>query len=114
MEFLEENIIRIDVPGSFELVYGSKLLLDKVDGVITLGCIIRGETFHFDYVCSAVSQGVKDLNVKYNTPIIFGVLTDENRQQSIDRSGGRYGNKGIEAGITALEMIELNKKWQLP
>jgi 6,7-dimethyl-8-ribityllumazine synthase len=103
-----ENIIRIDVPGSFELIYGAKLLVNKdFDVVIAIGCIIQGETKHFDFVCEGVTQGIKDLNVQYDTPVIFCVLTDNNMQQSIDRSGGRHGNKGTEAAIAAIKMAQL-------
>ena len=93
------------VPGSFELVYGSKYLQNKnYDAVIAIGSVIRGETKHFDFICNATSQGIKDLNISGNCPVIFCVLTDENIQQSIDRSGGKYGNKGTEAAIAAIEM----------
>ena len=93
------------VPGSFELVYGSKYLQNKnYDAVIAIGSVIRGETKHFDFICNATSQGIKDLNVSGNCPVIFCVLTDDNIQQSIDRSGGKYGNKGTEAAIAAIEM----------
>jgi 6,7-dimethyl-8-ribityllumazine synthase len=93
------------VPGSFELVYGSKHLQNKnYDAVIAIGSVIRGETKHFDFICNATSQGIKDLNISGNCPVIFCVLTDDNVQQSIDRSGGKYGNKGTEAAIAAIEM----------
>lgn len=108
---IEKNIIRWDVPGSFELVYGSKKLLQtqNVDAVIAIGSVIRGETSHFDYVCGATAQGIKDLNVKFDVPVIFCVLTDDTLQQSIDRSGGKHGNKGIEAAIAAIQMAVLGK-----
>ena len=93
------------VPGSFELVYGSKYLQNKnYDAVIAIGSVIRGETKHFDFICNATSLGIKDLNISGNCPVIFCVLTDDNIQQSIDRSGGKYGNKGTEAAIAAIEM----------
>ena len=93
------------VPGSFELVYGSKYLQNKnYDAVIAIGSVIRGETKHFDFICNATSQGIKDLNISGNCPVIFCVLTDDNIQQSIDRSGGKFGNKGVEAAIAAIEM----------
>ena len=99
------QVIRKDVPGSFELVYGSKYLQNKnYDAVIAIGSVIRGETKHFDFICNATSQGIKDLNISGNCPVIFCVLTDDNIQQSIDRSGGKYGNKGTEAAIAAIEM----------
>ena len=108
---LEENIIRWNVPGSFELTYGSKKMItsQKVDAVIAIGSVIQGETKHFDFVCSATAQGIKDLNVLYDTPVIFCVLTDNYMQQAIDRSGGKHGNKGTEAAIAAIKMATLGK-----
>ena len=105
------NIIRWDVPGSFELVFGSKKMVQtqNVDAVIAIGSVIRGETNHFDYVCGATAQGIKDLNVSLDVPVIFCVLTDDTLQQSIDRSGGKHGNKGIEAAIAAIQMAVLGK-----
>jgi 6,7-dimethyl-8-ribityllumazine synthase len=105
----ENQIITWDVPGSFELVYGSKQLLQtqKVDAVIAIGSVIQGETKHFDFVCSATAQGIKDLNVLHEVPVIFCVLTDNNLQQAIDRSGGKHGNKGTEAAIAAIKMAAL-------
>ncbi|MCL5246091.1 6,7-dimethyl-8-ribityllumazine synthase [Cellulophaga sp. 20_2_10] len=105
----QENIIRWDVPGSFELTYGSKKMIatQKVDAVIAIGSVIQGETKHFDFVCSATAQGIKDLNVQTDTPVIFCVLTDNNLQQAIDRSGGKHGNKGTEAAIAAIKMAVL-------
>jgi len=107
-----DNIIERWVPGSFELIYGAKLLADKtdVDAVIVLGCVIRGETPHFEYICSAVAQAIGQLNVTYPIPFIFGLLTNNTMQQSIDRAGGVLGNKGDEAGVTAIKMIALNKE----
>ena len=103
------NIKRIDVPGSFELVFGSKKMIQaKVDVVIAIGCVIKGETEHFDYICQSVSNGIIDLNINFDTPVVFCVLTDNNIQQSIDRSGGKHGNKGVEAAITALKLANLN------
>lgn len=104
-----ENIIKIDVPGAYELPLAAQWLAEKeeIDAVICIGNVIRGETAHFDYVCQAVSAGVKDVGLKTNKPVIFGVLTDDTKQQSIDRSGGIHGNKGIEAGVTALKMLGL-------
>ncbi len=103
------QIIRWNVPGSFELIYGSKKMLQtqSVDAVIAIGCVIQGQTKHFDYVCEAVSQGIKDLNVETDIPVIFCVLTDNTMQQSIDRSGGKHGNKGTEAAIAAIKMAYL-------
>jgi len=107
---LPNNIIRWDVPGSFELIYGSKKMQEQmVNAVIAIGSVIQGETKHFDYVCEAVSQGIKDLNVNRETPVIFCVLTDNTMQQAIERSGGKHGNKGTEAAIAAIKMAELRK-----
>ena len=108
---LPENIIRWDVPGSFELVFGSKRMIEtqKVDCVIAIGCVVKGETMHFEFVCDGTTQGIKDLNVKYDVPTIFCLLTDNTMQQSIDRSGGKHGNKGTEAAIAAIKMVALNK-----
>ena len=106
----QNDIVRIDVPGSFELVFGAKIASKyNYDAIICLGSVIKGETDHFHYVCNAVSSGIKDLNLNGDIPVVFGVLTDNNEQQAIDRSGGKYGNKGIEAAITAIKMAVLNK-----
>jgi 6,7-dimethyl-8-ribityllumazine synthase len=106
----ESNIIIFKVPGSFELIYGAKKMNKKnVDVIICLGSIIRGETKHFDFISSSVANGIKDLNIHLDIPVIFGVLTDDNEQQAIDRSGGKYGNKGVEAAITAIEMLNLGR-----
>ncbi|MDA8572637.1 6,7-dimethyl-8-ribityllumazine synthase [Flavobacteriaceae bacterium] len=106
----KENITVYKVPGSFELIYAAKKVQSSgVDAVITIGCVIQGETKHFDYVCAGVTQGVKDLNIQNDVPVIFCVLTDNNKQQSLDRSGGKHGNKGVEAAITALKMIDFNR-----
>ena len=109
---LPENIIRWNVPGSFELIFGAKQMHEKLelDCVIVIGCVIKGETMHFEFVCEGVTQGMKDLNLMYDIPTIFCVLTDNNMQQSIDRSGGKYGNKGVEAAIAAIKMVDLNRK----
>jgi 6,7-dimethyl-8-ribityllumazine synthase len=112
---LKENGIKDDdiivryVPGSFELPLGAKLLLDNAepDAVICLGCVIQGETRHFDFICDSVANGIMTLGLEYNTPVIFGVLTPNNMQQAIDRAGGKHGNKGVEAAITALKLIAL-------
>tara|TARA_R110000772_G_scaffold193848_1_gene304715 strand:- start:10 stop:507 length:498 start_codon:yes stop_codon:yes gene_type:complete len=109
---LNDNIVRWDVPGSFELIYGCKRMqksYDMLDAVIAIGSVIQGETKHFDYVCEGVSQGIKDLNVQSDIPVIFCVLTDNTRQQAIDRSGGKHGNKGTEAAIAAIKMAQLRK-----
>ena len=105
-----ENILVWDVPGSYELIYGSKkMIAQNVDAVIAIGSVIQGETKHFDFVCDAVAQGIKDLNVTTETPDIFCVLTDNTLQQAIDRSGGKHGNKGVEAAVAALKMATLRK-----
>lgn len=110
---LPENIVRWDVPGSFELVYGAKRMMDthRFDAIITIGCVIKGETMHFEFVCEGVTQGVKDLNLLGDVPVIFCVLTDNNEQQSIDRSGGAHGNKGTEAAIAAIQMAALRERF---
>lgn len=110
---INENIVRWNVPGSFELIYGCKKMqesYDMLDAVIAIGSVIEGETKHFDFVCQGVTQGIKDLNVQKDIPVIFCVLTDQNMQQAIDRSGGKHGNKGFEAGITAIKMAQLRKE----
>ncbi len=106
-----ENITVYKVPGAFELNYASMQLCKerRFDAVISIGCVIRGETPHFDYVCSAVAQGIKDCNILTDTPTIFCVLTDDTKEQSIARSGGNLGNKGVEAAVTALQMIDFKK-----
>jgi 6,7-dimethyl-8-ribityllumazine synthase len=104
------NIMTWHVPGSFELIYGSKKMQEQlVDAVIAIGSVIQGETKHFDFVCEGVAQGIKDLNVLNDTPVIFCVLTDNTMQQAIDRSGGKHGNKGTEAAIAAIKMAFLRK-----
>jgi 6,7-dimethyl-8-ribityllumazine synthase len=109
----EENIIIWHVPGSFELIYGSKKMIQtqNVDAVIAIGSVIQGETKHFDFVCEAVSQGIKDLNVQTEVPVVFCVLTDNTMQQGIDRSGGKHGNKGTEAGVVAIRMAHLKNSF---
>ncbi|MDL2223541.1 6,7-dimethyl-8-ribityllumazine synthase [Bacteroidales bacterium OttesenSCG-928-M11] len=108
----KENIEITYVPGSFELVYGAKRLLEstKPDAIIVLGCVIKGETPHFEYVCSGVTQGITQLNVEGDIPFIFGLLTNNTMQQSIDRAGGKLGNKGVESAITAIKMIDYSCK----
>jgi len=87
--------------------YNTLIENNNLDAVIAIGSVIQGETKHFDFVCSAVSQGIKDLNIKYNTPVIFCLLTDNTLQQAIDRSGGKHGNKGVECAVAALKMATL-------
>lgn len=107
----EENITVWDVPGTFELPFGCKKMIQKldVDAVISIGSVIQGETKHFDFVCSGTAQGIMDLNTQGDIPVIFCVLTDNNLQQAIDRSGGIHGNKGTEAAVAAIKMATLNK-----
>ncbi len=107
----KENIVRWNVPGSFELPFGCKKMIssEKVDAVIAIGSVIQGETKHFDFVCSATAQGIMDLNIQTNVPVIFCVLTDNTLQQAQDRSGGTYGNKGVEAAIAAIRMASLDR-----
>ena len=105
---LNKNIVRIDVPGSFELIYGSNSAQRMdFDAIIAIGCIIQGETRHFEFISNAVAQGIKDLNINGKAPVVFCVLTDETIEQSIARSGGDKGNKGVEAAFTALMMTSL-------
>lgn len=107
----KDNIITQYVPGTFELPLGSQFLLEnkKLDGVIAIGSVVQGETRHFDFVCDAATQGIKDVSLKYNRPVIFCVLTDNTMQQAIDRSGGKHGNKGIECAVACLKMIGIQK-----
>lgn len=110
---LSENIIRWNVPGSFELIFGAKKMIETyedLDAVIVIGCVIKGETMHFDFVCEGVTHGIKDLNLISEIPVLFCVLTDNNIEQSIARSGGVHGNKGTEAAIAAIKMIDLNRR----
>ncbi|WP_185850460.1 6,7-dimethyl-8-ribityllumazine synthase [Blattabacterium cuenoti] len=99
------------VSGSYELIYSSKkiAICYNFDSIIVIGSLIQGETFHFEYLCQAISQGIKDINIKYDVPVIFCVLTDKNKQQSIDRSGGKNGNKGVECAKTAIYMSLFRK-----
>ena len=105
----EHNILIKPVPGTFELALGAQYFAEytDVDGVIVLGCVIQGETRHFDYVCQGVTQGVTQLMLSWNMPVAFGVLTTDNLQQALDRAGGKYGNKGDEAAVAAIRMVAL-------
>jgi 6,7-dimethyl-8-ribityllumazine synthase len=107
----DNNIVVKHVPGSFELTLGAQFLAeyDDLDAVICLGCVIQGETPHFTYICQGVTQGITQLNMEYNLPFIFGVLTTLNQQQAIDRAGGKLGNKGDEAAVTAIKMAALQR-----
>ncbi len=109
----KKNIIVKNVPGTFELPLGCQFLLEAdqdLDGVIAIGCVIQGETKHFDFVCQGATQGIMAVNMEYNTPVSFCVLTDNTKQQSIDRSGGKHGNKGIECAVSLLKMIGLQEE----
>ena len=110
----DKNIVIKHVPGSFELTLGAQFLAeyDDLDGVICLGCVIKGETPHDTYICQSVTQGITQLNMEYNIPFIFGLLTTLNEQQAIDRSGGKLGNKGDEAAVTAIKMAALQKEME--
>ncbi len=109
----EENILLKYVPGTFELPLGGQYFaeMENVDAVILLGCVIQGETRHFDYICEGVTKGTVELNLKYNKPFIFGVLTTDNEQQAKDRAGGKLGNKGDEAAVTAIKMVHLKNSF---
>lgn len=108
---LPENIVKWEVPGSFELIYGAKKMVQtqNLDAVIAIGNVIKGETKHFDFVCDGVTQGIKDLNIQQETPVIFCVLTDDTREQSMARSGGVHGNKGVECAVAAIKMAVLKQ-----
>ena len=110
---LEENIVKVNVPGAFELTLGAQLMAEnaEVDAIICLGCVIQGETRHFDFICQGVTQGITALNMEYNMPVIYGLLTTDNKEQAQDRAGGKHGNKGDEAAITAIKMVSL--QWNL-
>jgi 6,7-dimethyl-8-ribityllumazine synthase len=112
----EKNIFLYRVPGSYELPTAAQFVIvgnPALDAVICLGCVVQGETKHFDFINQAVAQGVKDVSLKYNLPVIFGVLTPDNQQQALDRAGGRLGNKGDEAAVAALEMIDLKRSVEI-
>lgn len=108
----ERDIVVEEVPGTFELPLGAKYLIDNqdVDAVVAIGCVVRGETAHFDYVCQGVTQGIQDLNLSTDVPVMFCVLTDDTIKQSRARSGGKLGNKGVEAAIGALKMLDLKDR----
>ena len=108
----DDNIIILSVPGSFELTFGAAQMIKsgKVDAVIALGCVIRGETPHFNYVCSGATNGITYLNATQNVPVIYGLLTTENMHQAEQRAGGLLGNKGDECAITAIKMIDFSCK----
>jgi 6,7-dimethyl-8-ribityllumazine synthase len=110
----DNNIVIRHVPGSFELSLGAQFLAeyDDLDAIICLGCIIQGETPHFNYICQGVTQGITQLNLEYNIPFIFGVLTTLNLEQAMERAGGRHGNKGDEAAVTAIKMAALQREME--
>jgi len=104
-----KNIVRVDVPGSFELTLGAQKMASQqdIDAVICLGCVIQGETRHFDFICEAVANGITNVSLKYDKPVIFGVLTPDTQRQALDRAGGKHGNKGDEAAIAAIKMLAI-------
>ncbi len=110
----DENIRVKWVPGSFELTLGAQFMAEytNVDAVICLGCVIQGETRHFDFICQGVTHGITNLNLNYSMPFIFGVLTTDTLEQARDRAGGKLGNKGDEAAVTAIKMVALQKEME--
>jgi 6,7-dimethyl-8-ribityllumazine synthase len=109
-----EHIYISRVPGTFELTFGAQLLAlnRKLDAILCLGCVIQGETPHFQFICQSVTQGITQLNITLNLPFVFGVLTTQNLQQALDRAGGKHGNKGDEAAVTAIKMAWLKKEME--
>jgi 6,7-dimethyl-8-ribityllumazine synthase len=107
----KDDIIITTVPGSFELTLATQFLCEdkSIEAVIALGCVIQGETKHFDFICHAVAHGITNVGLRYNKPVIFGVLTTNDLQQAKERSGGKHGNKGVEAAVTALKMVALKR-----
>jgi 6,7-dimethyl-8-ribityllumazine synthase len=107
----EDDILVHFVPGAFELPLGAQFMCEytEIDGAIAIGVVIQGETRHFDFVCDGATKGIMDVNLKYNVPVAFCLLTDNTLQQSIDRSGGIHGNKGVECAIACLKMVALKK-----
>lgn len=112
---LEHNIVVKTVPGAFELTLGAQYFAEytEVDAVIALGCVIRGGTPHFDYVCQAATHGINQVSIGWNMPIAFGLLTCDDEQQALDRAGGKYGNKGDEAAAAAIKMVRLQKDMEM-
>lgn len=108
----EDHILVNHVPGSIELTLGAQFMAEfqELDAIICLGCVIQGETRHFDYVCDSVTQGITQLNIKYNIPFIYGILTTDNFEQARDRAGGKHGNKGEEAAGAAIRMAHLKAR----
>jgi len=110
----EKDILVKHVPGSFELTLGAQFMAeyDDLDGIICLGCVIQGETPHFNYVCQGVTHGITELNLSYNIPFVFGVLTTNTLKQALERAGGKHGNKGVEAAVTAVKMAALQQEME--
>jgi len=110
----DEDIIVRHVPGSFELTSGAQMMAERlfVDTVICIGCVIRGETPHFNYICQGVTVGLTQISIHYKIPVIFGVLTTNTLQQALDRAGGKYGNKGVEAAVTAIKMLAVKRDFE--
>ncbi len=108
----KKNLLKIEVPGSYELPGAAKILLEskKLDVIICLGCIIQGETRHFEFISNATAQGIMELNTRYTTPVIFGVLTTNDLMQAQDRAGGKHGNKGVEAAVAAVKMMIVRRR----
>ncbi len=108
-----DDITMCNVPGSFELTAGAQMLAEQanVDAIICIGSVIRGETPHFDYICDGATYGLTELSIRYKLPVIFGVLTTDNLQQALDRAGGKHGNKGVEAAVTAIKMVALKQSF---
>lgn len=109
-----ENIIAKTVPGAFELTLGAQYMAEfgNVDAIICIGCVIQGDTKHFDFICDAVAKGITNLNMRYNKPFIFGVLTVNTQEQAEDRTGGKHGNKGDEAAVTAIKMLGMKNSFE--
>ncbi len=107
----KSGILRKNVPGTFELTLGGLWMAEEknIDAVICIGCVIQGDTPHFDYICQSVAYGITEVNIKTRKPVIFGVLTTLNKKQALERAGGKLGNKGEEAAVTAVKMLEFNK-----
>ena len=110
----EDDIIVRYVPGSFELTSGAQMMADyaSADAIICIGCVIRGETPHFDYICQGVTMGLTQVSIHTKIPVIFGVLTTNDFRQAHDRAGGKHGNKGVEAAVTAIKMVTLKHRFQ--
>ncbi len=111
MGVVRENIHRLNVPGSYELTLGAQHFAkqDGIDAVVCIGCVIQGDTKHFDFICDAVANGLTNVGLKFDKPVIFGVLTPNTMQQALDRAGGKHGNKGDEAGATAINLLNALK-----